>query len=295
MGNELVKKICLGTAQFGLDYGIANTGGKIPPKEIFEILEQAKREGVDTLDTSSAYGDSESVLGRYPSAGNCKIISKMSLLDFKAGDIKDFAQAQITKTLTALGTKELYGYLIQHFSSFRQNLNVWDAMTEFKKRKTVRYIGFSLYKPEELEFLFKNNIAFDLVQIPYSIFDRRFEPYFEILKECGVQIFVRSVFLQGLIFVSDDKLVGSLSGAKTQLRKLQELSQEYKIATSAICLNFPFLDPLVDKVVIGVDSLAQLKDNLDSLKMAGKVSEIEDYLKDVCISDEDIFLPSRWE
>ena len=54
----LTKKIVLGTAQFGLQYGIANRIGRIAKKEVFAILEFAHKEGIDTLDTAYSYGES---------------------------------------------------------------------------------------------------------------------------------------------------------------------------------------------------------------------------------------------
>ena len=58
-------RISLGTAQFGLDYGISNKSGKIEPKEVDKILSFAKKNGIKSIDTAQAYGESETVLGKY--------------------------------------------------------------------------------------------------------------------------------------------------------------------------------------------------------------------------------------
>ena len=63
-------KIALGTVQFGLDYGINNTRGRIPKDEAFLILSKASEAGISVLDTAAAYGQSEEVIGEYISSGN---------------------------------------------------------------------------------------------------------------------------------------------------------------------------------------------------------------------------------
>ena len=57
-------RLVLGTAQFGLDYGVSNTGGRTPFAEVLSILAFAAANSVDTLDTAAAYGDAEDVLAR---------------------------------------------------------------------------------------------------------------------------------------------------------------------------------------------------------------------------------------
>jgi aryl-alcohol dehydrogenase-like predicted oxidoreductase len=57
-------KIGLGTAQFGLDYGISNPLGKTPVAEVRRILDATAENGVHVIDTASLYGDSEKILGQ---------------------------------------------------------------------------------------------------------------------------------------------------------------------------------------------------------------------------------------
>ena len=55
--------IVLGTAQFGLDYGVSNSGGEISDDELSRILDYARKYGVQYLDTANVYGDSEIRIG----------------------------------------------------------------------------------------------------------------------------------------------------------------------------------------------------------------------------------------
>ena len=65
MRTDLLDRICLGTAQFGLDYGIANARGKVSFDEVGQILRCALENGIVTLDTAGAYGDSEQMVGAF--------------------------------------------------------------------------------------------------------------------------------------------------------------------------------------------------------------------------------------
>ena len=141
----------------------------------------------------------------------------------------------------------------------------------------------------------RKKIQFDIVQIPYSVFDRRFEPFLPELKSRGVTIFVRSVFLQGLVFLDPNRLTGRLTKAAEPLRRLHAIAEEQRIAVDAICLNFPLLNPLVDKVIIGVDGLTQLKKNVQALAEVAKLKLATNALINVNCSDEDVILPQRWK
>jgi aryl-alcohol dehydrogenase-like predicted oxidoreductase len=293
MNSLLVSKLCLGTVQFGLDYGIANEKGKVSREEVFEILKYAQSVGLGTLDTSMAYGDSEQIIGEYleKSATPFEVISKI-LVDSASFDSKSI-QLSLQKMLKRLRVKQLDGCLIHKFEDFK-NSQVWDVLEAAKKEGLVRKIGFSLYQPEDLELLWKRNVIFDMIQVPFSILDRRFEKCFKLLKEKNIEIHVRSVFLQGLVFLNPCHLPSQLSQAAEPIRHLQEISKKQDLSISSICLNYAVSNPWIDKVVIGCDSLEHFKKNVDDLQLLDKVFQIQNELKDLAITDEDILLPFRW-
>jgi len=177
----MISKISLGTVQFGQDYGIANRG-KIPKSEVAQILDYAKSVGIECLDTAFNYGESELVIGEYlrEHPGSFKIVSKFSSLE----QVEEFLE----KSLERLGVDELYGYLLHRFEDIKENGKNWNEMVSLRKLGKVKKIGFSLYSPEELAFLLDKKINFDIVQIPYSVFDRRFEQYFDILKNKKIEL-----------------------------------------------------------------------------------------------------------
>jgi aryl-alcohol dehydrogenase-like predicted oxidoreductase len=172
---------------------------------------------------------------------------------------------------------------------------LWDVVIGFKHERFAENIGFSIYKTDELESIFEKNIHFDVIQLPYSIFDRRFERYFLRLKERGVIILVRSIFLQGLAFLNPDTLDGNLFKARGHLSKLNGLSSDTGIPINALCLDFALLNPKIDRVVIGVDSLEHLRKNIEDLSFVNEVRNIYDKLDVFSIDEEDIILPYRWD
>ena len=293
VNNPMISKICLGTVQFGLDYGIANHRGKVPKPEVFEIFKYAQEIGLRTLDTSMAYGDSEIIIGEF---GKPKIpfeiVSKI-LIDSDVSDSNNM-RSKLQDSLQRLKIKQLYACLIHRFEDFLKHGQIWEVLKTARQEGLVKKIGFSLYRPEELELIWDRGVSFDIVQVPFSIFDRRFEKYFELLKEKNIEIHVRSVFLQGLAFLKPDQLPEKLRYASGTIDQLQNISQRHNLPIGAVCLNYVLLNSLIDKVVIGVDSLEHLKKNVHNLEEFNKVSDLRDNLKDLAISDEEVLLPFKW-
>lgn len=285
-----MSKICLGTVQFGLDYGINNKRGKIPKTEVFQILDYALANGIDTLDTAFNYGDSEKVIGEYikKSGRSFKIISKLP----KSTPAK--VDKLLNQTLINLGINSLYGYLFHDFNSIKKNSKLLDKLLKIKTTGKISKIGFSIYYPTEIEYLLDNNIEFDIIQIPYNIFDQRFADYFPILKKKNIEIYARSVYLQGLLFKKPEDLAGIFKKIKPQILLLNELAQNLKLNLSSICLNFVLLNKNIDKVIIGVDNLFNLKENLASLKDVEKVKSIYIKLLGLKVNDEKITVPLNW-
>jgi len=289
---KLIKKIALGTVQFGLKYGIANKIGRPSKKEVFTILEFAYKHGINTLDTAYSYGKSEEIIGEFvlQSKKEFKIISKPPHLNNNAMELERYC----LETLRRLNQNKIYGYLIHKFDNILTYENLWNELEFLKQKRLVGKIGVSLYKPEELDYLLNKKIYFDIVQVPYSIFDRRFENYFPILKKRGVEIYARSIFLQGLAFMKPDDLPRHLLKARDYLKILQSLVKEKAISISSLCLIFVLLNLYIDKVIIGIDSLEHLEKNIEDLNSMKKIRNIYEELNMLSINDEDIILPYKW-
>jgi len=284
-------KIALGTAQFGMDYGINNQRGKIPEQEVFEILYEASRSGIDTLDSAYSYGDSEAVIGNFikESKKELKIVSKSPKCQIEE------MEYIFESSLKQLGINAFYGYLIHSFDHYRKYPEIWGKLEKLKSGEKIEKIGFSLYFPSELDHILENNLNIDIIQVPYSIFDQRFGRFFQELKNNDVEIHVRSVFLQGLFFKNPGELENYFTKIKEKLVNLNSLSIKHNIPIVALCLNFASLNKFIDKIVVGVDSLNNLKEIVSSIDYYRDVQKIISKLSWFKEDDENIILPFNWK
>jgi aryl-alcohol dehydrogenase-like predicted oxidoreductase len=295
MQTALIQKLCLGSAQLGGDsYGIANSTGSLSSEQVFALLEYAASHSIASIDTAPVYGRSEEVIGAFSIATGKRfdVISKLP-----SSIVADPVAVEqvVSQTLTRLNIASFHGYLIHRFDDFRANPLLWNAMNHVKEHGKAERIGFSLYTTEELDLLLGGQCRdFGIIQVPYSIFDRRFEPYFQQLHQLGVEICVRSIFLQGLAFVDPGQLTGGLSKARGYLEKLRNLSVRSGISINSICLNFALQNTFVDKVIIGVDNILQLKNNIRDIGQSAQAGDVLSELSSLRIDDEDIILPTRW-
>lgn len=275
-----MSKIILGTVQFGLQYGI-NSAGRPNGEAVRYILSEAAKGGICTLDTSSAYGNSEEILGECITQGeNFKIVSK-----YPKGII--LVDEMFNTSLKRLKVNKLYGYLLHHFEVYKNNPKVWDEFVKLKDARKVQKIGFSLYSPDELEFILNRKSPFDLIQVPFNIFDKKFLPYMKELHEKGVEIHVRSTFLQGLFFMDRNALPNKLEPLRKYLLQLDDYSSKTGLSISEIALNYNLQNPYIDGVLIGVDNVEQLQMNLASIKDTPINLEIQ-------VKEQELLNPVNW-
>lgn len=272
------EKIGLGTVQFGTEYGISNKNGQTSPDEVKRILSYATDHGVKCLDTASAYGNSEKVLGQY-SLKPFDIVSKF-LPEKAKGRLED----QFTKTIRDLGVEYIYGYLAHRPMSLVDNKNEWKNLLNLKEMGKVKKVGFSLNSPHELEALIEQGMYPDLVQVPFNYFDKRFQSILLRLKEKDCEVHSRSAFLQGLFFCDTSALSSHFNEVKDLINEMQNMGKELSGGLLSFCVSKRF----IDKVIIGVNNLNQLKANLTSLKVNIQLPIITKQIPD------NIVMPTKW-
>jgi len=279
--------------QFGLDYGIANATGKVAEKDARQILQTGLEQGIEALDTASSYGDSETVLGNFlkDHQETFKIVTKLAPVTRYENGV---AGKELQRSLKQLNVPAVHGYLLHRFNDYLEHEGLWPEMQELKKQGVTRKTGFSLYSPAELAVLLNRKESFDLVQFPYSVFDRRFEEYFPVLKEKGIEVHVRSVFLQGLAFMDSEQLPPFLAEAKEALKELRQIAAEYEMSLTEICLNFVLANTQIDRVIIGVDGFDQFNENLSAVIRFENSANLLRRLRNLSIKNEDILLPFKW-
>jgi aryl-alcohol dehydrogenase-like predicted oxidoreductase len=277
-----LSKIALGSVQFGVSYGISNSIGKTPSAEVSQILTSAKNHGIDTIDTSYNYGDSETVLGNN-SLTPFKIVSKFPFP--KDGKTLD---GILTESLQRLNVPSIYGWLCHEPDQLIAHPSMYSEAQTAKEKGLVTKIGVSVYTPEQLTTIISLIGIPDIIQVPFNILDRRFESLLMELKSAGTEIHIRSAFLQGLLLMSPNELPAFFQPLKAWLSAFNEAfpSTELKVnAALKFCLNHP----AIDKTVIGINTSEQLEMNITALKQ--QVSSFPPPPADLPL---EIIIPSMW-
>ena len=255
-----MNKIALGTAQFGMKYGISNQSGIVPPEEIMSILKIADKVGVDTLDTAINYMDSENYLGEN-NISNFKIITKIPAVPNQIDDIDAWVVNQLQSSLQRLKVTNLYGLLL-HSPEDLLGINgplIYKALRSLKDSGKVLKIGISINSFDTLKKIL-DLYKFDLIQSPFNLVDRRLikTGFLNRLKNENYEVHTRSAFLQGLLLMNEFNR--PIKFAKwnhlwSELSKWTSLNSE-SLLQSAI--QFPLSFSEIDRVVIGVENTQQL-------------------------------------
>lgn len=281
-------KITLGTVQFGINYGISNTHGVPSDAELKAIFSTASAAGIEQLDTAQAYGNAEERLGLF-SGNNFKVITKFPAVASEAA-----LENTLSQSLSRLKSDSVYGYLAHNADVLIEKPFLWETLQKAKSDNKIKKIGFSLYSPEQLEKLLELNCIPDLVQLPYSILDRKFESKLYILKELGTEIHVRSVFLQGLYFMDPDQLPEKLRPLQPALAELREICRENNVSVGDAALNYAISNPNIDQIVMGVETAAQLEENIRMVSNWKSDSSVFSKIEAIEIKDKSLLNPVNW-
>lgn len=258
-------KLAIGTAQFGLNYGIANDHGKVSQKEVKKILDLARGSNISLLDTAMDYGDSEFSIGK-AGAKDFNIVTKIGDIPTNEKNIKDFIFNKLKNTLDDLGIESLYGLLLHRPENLlnKNGIAIYETLSEFKEMGLIEKIGISIYEPNDLDKIIPN-FELDIIQSPINIFDRRLINSFwaNELKKRGVEIHARSIFLQGLLLIDPSKRPTYFKKWNKLFKVYDEWLYEKKISNLEVCIRFVLSQDSIDNVIIGIDSCEQLKEIID--------------------------------
>ncbi len=286
-----MNRLALGTVQFGLPYGIANQAGQVTRAEAKSMLQVALANGIDTLDTAIAYGDSETCLGEVGTQG-FKVVTKLPALPDSCADVSSWVQQQVNSSLLRLGVTEVYGLLL-HRSEQLLGSNgsvLFKALQKLKDNGQVQKVGISIYSPSELVAL-SPNYHFDLVQAPFNLVDQRLytSGWMQRLKDDNVKIHTRSAFLQGLLLMDNADIPAKFSPWSGLWQAWHQWLADHAVSAVQACLAFPLSFPEIDRVIVGADSQSQLEQIVSA---ANKLLEAD--LPDLHCGDENLINPANW-
>ena len=288
-------KLMLGTVQFGLQYGINNSIGKPSLENVKAILRAAADGGINVLDTARNYGDSEEVLGiALQETGldkHVKIISKVKLFpdDLAPEQVRDWITNSVTTSLRYLKRDTLDGLLLHN----EKDLPYFDELTIALEKKWTLAVGASLDSVDGSPEKYTAHLS--MAQVPGNILDRRFFKTAQAIKSRNGSVFVRSVYLQGLLFKSTEAAGEKFAPVMTVRDKLVKLADAAGITPAELYFRYLLSQDFIDCILTGVDSVEQLEENISVAEKGALpddlLSEIE---KTVPVLPEKYIRPAVW-
>jgi len=290
-------RLVLGTAQLGVDYGIANRTGQPGQGEADDILQTAWSAGVRTLDTAQAYGNSEGVIGHFLKANpQCpfNVITKLTS-DIDPADPKMIRTA-VANSLARLGRKP--AGLLLHSGKL---LDVWsgplgDTLTELKRYGEIGELGISVYEPEE--FLHALSIPeITLIQAPFNVLDKRFMEtgLLNRAKQKNRRLFLRSSFLQGFLTLGVDDLPPQMDFARKTLKGWRDLLEQFQLMPTMAALKFVLQAAPEIEVVIGCETATQLQEIIGHINGPDLSPDILSVISALPSAPDRLLNPSKWE
>lgn len=284
-------RLALGTAQFGLPYGIANQTGQVTRSVAKAMLQLATANGIDTLDTAIAYGESESCLGEMGVQG-FKLVTKLPAVPEGCANVSGWVQEQVAASLARLGVSVVYGLLLHRPQQLLESdgKTLYQTLQGLKKIGQVQKIGVSVYAPSELMAL-TTQYHFDLVQAPFNLVDRRLHTsgWLQRLKHEGVEIHTRSAFLQGLLLMPQPAIPPRFAPWAELWAKWHNWLTRHSVTAVQACLAYPLSFTEIDRVVVGADSVSQLEQIITA---ATSIVPVD--FPDLYCDAENLINPARW-
>jgi aryl-alcohol dehydrogenase-like predicted oxidoreductase len=290
MTRDPVARLALGTVQFGMPYGVSNTGGQVPEARVKAILGAAANAGIDLLDTAAAYGDAEAVISR-ASAGlgqRFLVVSKTP-----PGGTTDAVMAAARRSAELAGGEGLDAILVHHPADLvgRAGDRLWRALQGLVDEGAVRRVGLSASfddHPRDLAARF----APAVIQLPVSLFDQRLvrDGTLAEFVARGIEIHARSIYLQGLLFAGEDRLPPAIRGVATLLDAKRRMIRACGATLVEAAIGYVLAQSEIRRIVVGLTSL----DELDEMLAAAAASRDDIPWHDVALDDATALNPSRW-
>ena len=288
-----MRKLALGAVQFGIDYGINSTEGQVKPKEVENILHYARSKGIDLLDTAPAYGNSEKILGQV-GVENIKVVTKTRYFDnleINNSDIK-LLNNDFYRSLKNLKQDNIYGVLVHNANDLLKPgaEKLFKQLQELKQAEKIVKIGVSVYSHNQLQSIL-DSFDIDLVQLPFSILDRRMieSGMLSDLHAKGVEVHTRSVFLQGLLLMSEQNRPEKFNRWNGLWRIWHEWLNDNQLTALEAAIRYAISMPEISKILVGVDTVNQLKEIV--IASSGALPDIP---PEMFTNDVDLLNPSNW-
>ena len=286
-----MSKFILGTANFNGDYGIAQKKN-LELAQIEEILSFAQINNLNHFDTANSYGDAQKILGSLldysnrvqidSKIGNQECVTVDSILESVQ---KSLAELQINKLSTL--------YLHDANSLLGNNKSpTKNGIKKILEMGLADHIGVSVYTLNDLLECKKELPDLSRFQVPENICDRRLshsEEMLELSRGNNV-INVRSIFLQGLLLMPVEAIPKGLRESSKSINDLDLYSKKEVVNRIDLCVAYAKSISWASKIIVGVESITQLKAILDSSYKLNNEWE-----KSISVVSEVIVDPRKWQ
>jgi aryl-alcohol dehydrogenase-like predicted oxidoreductase len=263
-----LSRLMLGTVQFGMPYGVANRTGQPEYRDVVNIVAAAVEGGVNCFDTAAAYGTSEAVLGRaldeLKVADRVMVVTKVRALT--PAELADSALvARAIEQSVADSRRRLridcLPLVLFHREADAAYLNV---LVELKEKGWLRHVGVSCDNRPGPAARFVAAGTMSALQLPGNVIDRRHQSsgVFRDAAARGVAVFIRSVYLQGLLVMPEDEIPAALRDIVPVRRTLAAIGGEAGMTLAELALRYMLAQDGVTCVLTGVETVAQVENNL---------------------------------
>lgn len=289
---EECRKLVIGTAQFGLDYGITNLAGKVGLREVKTILALAKKSNIYSLDTASLYGDSESVLGQVGVNG-FDVITKLPEIDETTQNLSEAIERKMLASLERLKLNYVDSVLLHRPEQLNgmHGEEIYAALQSLKCKGLARRIGISIYSPVFLDKL-PSKFKFDVVQAPLNVFDQRLlsSGWLKKLHESNTSVMARSIFLQGTLLAQVDELPEYFQPWDDKFRAWNDYCFSNNISRLRAALKFVSQISEVEKIIVGIETADHLSEIIQAL-MTPAIA-VPDWFS---VNDLALVNPNNWQ
>ena len=295
-------KLGLGTVQFGLNYGVTNARGQTGLAEVKAILGEAADHGSTVLDTASLYGEAETVLGQaLPGLPPFRVVTKTAHCPPELPTEQALApiRQSLARSLERLGQPAVAGLLVHRVDDLLgpHGPALFELLQEFRAAGLVGKIGASVYTPDDIARLLAR-YPIELVQLPLNGLDQRAlaAGSLQALAERGVEIHVRSAFLQGLLLTPPDQLptriTQGLPALVSALATWHQRAGELGLTPLAMALGFLKGLPEIGTVICGATSLREWSEIVAAWTAAPALPPTS--LKKLAVTDDKLIDPRFW-
>ena len=281
------KKLILGTANFGMPYGLGAQEKNLELLDIVDILETVKSEGFLHIDTASSYENSEAIIGNVISKSDSWNITT-KLKQSECVSAESIVQS-VEKSLVRTKQKKYWSVLLHHPQALFESHSdeVLRGLTEILDLELTQHVGISAY--DELEIVQAKTVAPFLTtfQISENVCNQSLasSSYLLALASENNHIFVRSIFLQGLLLMDPNALPDKVVSAKPSLQELRVFCEKLNLTILELCIGYAKSLAWSSGLIFGVNSKQHVLDISKAFNTVididySKVPKLDDWLLD---------------